>query len=266
MLRRSLRVLLLLGLLVSWTHAAEEPARVYRDKVQPHWCADQAKFWYRVSVGRDADEFILVDAEKGLRQSAFDHAGLAEALKAAGVKEVLPEKLPLDNLEFESGGGALLFRAGQRAWRCDLKTAALKEQPQAARPIAGRTLQEAPRASRRTGEETTLTFINRSAAEVKLFWLDPDGQRQSYGILGPGQTRDQHTYAGHVWLVTDADGHRLGVFEAEDSWGEACITGEPPKRANAERTEGARLSLARRLARRPLAGLHQRPQAGCDKS
>ena len=233
------RVLLVLSLLLLRTNAAE-PGRVYRDKVQPHWCADQAKFWYRVNVGKDAYEFILVDAEQGLRQPAFDHARMAEALKAAGVKEARSENLPLSSLDFERGGGALLFRAGQRAWRYDLKSQALKEQPEPAPSPSGIALEDAPRASRRTGEETTLTFINRTAGEVKLFWLDSDGHRQSYGTLGPGQTRDQHTFAGHVWLVTDAEGRELAVFEAEENGGDAVITGEPPKSAKPEKKAPAR--------------------------
>ncbi len=240
MLNYSLRLLLLLLLLLG-TNASGQPGRVYRDKVQPHWCADQAKFWYRVSVAKDAYEFILVDAEKGLRQPAFDHARLAEALKAAGVNTALPERLPLDNLEFERDGHAVLFQAGQRSWRYDLKTDRLEEQPHAARSLPGALLEDSPRASRRTGEETTLTFINRSAGQVQLFWLDPDGRRQSYGTLGPGQTRDQHTYAGHVWLVTDSEGQELGVFEAEENGGEVSITGERPKRAKAENQDRAHL-------------------------
>ena len=74
-----------------------------------------------------------------------------------------------------------------------------------------------------------MTFINRTAGEVKLFWLDPEGRRQSYGALGPGETRDQHTFAGHVWLVTDAEGKSWHVFEAKEDGGEASITGERPK-------------------------------------
>ena len=86
-----------------------------------------------------------------------------------------------------------------------------------------------------------MTFINRTAGEVKLFWLDAEGQRQGYGALGPGETRDQHTFAGHVWLVTDGEGKTLAVFEAQEDGGEAFITGERPKGAKVEKKEGARL-------------------------
>ena len=240
MINGALRVVLVLSFLLSRAHAAEEPGRVYRDKVQPHWCADQTKFWYRVSVGRNAYEFILVDAEKGLRQLAFDHASLANALKAAGFGNARAENLPLESLEFDSGGEALLFRTGQRAWSYNLKNASLTEQPHPPNSSFGASSRDEPRSTRRTGEETAMTFINGTAGEVKLFWLDPDGARQSYGTLGAGERRDQHTYAGHVWLVTDTEGRKLGVFEAEEAGGEALINGERPKSREPEKQARAR--------------------------
>ncbi len=241
MLRHPFSVLLLVCVFLLRINAAEPAGRVYRDRVRPHWLGDGAKFWYRVSVSKDGYEFILVDADKGLREPAFDHARLAKALNEAGIQEALPQKLPLDNLEFEAGGEAILFRAGRRAWRYDLKAGALKEQTLPEAPPSGAAPEDGPRASRRTGEETTLTFINRTAGEVKLFWLDAEGQRQGYGALGPGGTRDQHTFAGHVWLVTDGEGKTLAVFEAQEDGGEAFITGERPKGAKVEKKEGARL-------------------------
>ena len=156
------------------TNAAEPPSRVYRDKIQPHWYADNRRFWYRVSVGKDAYEFILVEAEKGLRQPAFDHARLAGALKEAGIGEASPQKLPLKNLEFEGGSEAVRFQAGRGAWRCDLKTYALKELPLATTSQPGVALEDGPHATRRTGEETTLTFIRTSFGPhvgISTIWI-----------------------------------------------------------------------------------------------
>ena len=48
--------------------------------MQPHWMAGDDQFWYRNDLADGAREFILVDAVKGTRQPAFDHARLAEAL------------------------------------------------------------------------------------------------------------------------------------------------------------------------------------------
>jgi dipeptidyl-peptidase 4 len=218
--------LLVFGLALGQLSAAQPAPRVYRDKVRAHWCGDQDHFWYRVQVDHDRHEFILVEPEKALRRAAFDHARLAEALQKAGVKSARAENLPLANLQFEAREAAIVFEAGQRVWRCDLKTYELKPQPHAAVSTAGAALADGPRASRRTGDATTLTFLNQTEGEVKLYWLDSEGQRQSYGLLGPGQSREQHTYAGHVWLVTDGAGKALAVFEADEAAGEAAIKGE----------------------------------------
>jgi len=86
------------------------------------------------------------------------------------------------------------------------------------------TAGETPRASRRTGADTSLTFINRTPAEVELFWLTTDGPRQSYGKLAPGAQREQHTFAGHAWVVTDAAGQTLASFEGQEKASDAIIT------------------------------------------
>src|SRR5262249_7084873 len=157
-----------------------------------------------VKTGVDTHEFILVDAEKGARQPAFDHVRLAKSLAEVKVKDARPDRLPLDKLEFKISDHALLFRAGGRNWRCDLKTYEVQEQPSTKEePLAALTPLDAPKASTRTGPESTLTFVNRTPGEVELFWLDSDGERQSYGKLRAGEEREQHTYAGHVWLATD---------------------------------------------------------------
>jgi dipeptidyl aminopeptidase/acylaminoacyl peptidase len=81
----------------------------------------------------------------------------------------------------------------------------------------------------RTGAETTLRLINNTAGPVDVFWVDTAGERQSYGRLRPDQTKDFHTYAGHVWLVTDSLGEPLGVFEATTDALEVHIDGKPTR-------------------------------------
>jgi dipeptidyl-peptidase-4 len=80
-----------------------------------------------------------------------------------------------------------------------------------------------------SSSETKVRFNNRSGQDVNLFWIDPAGRRQSYGSLKNGETREQHTFAGHVWWVEGADGAALGVFEGEDAITEAMIEPFAPK-------------------------------------
>ena len=82
-----------------------------------------------------------------------------------------------------------------------------------------------PSASRRSGADTSLTFRNRTAGEVELFWLSTEGQRQSYGKLAAGAQREQHSFSGHAWLAVDAAGKTIATFVATDKASDAEITG-----------------------------------------
>lgn len=91
------------------------------------------------------------------------------------------------------------------------------------------------RPTRRTGENTTISFENQLADVVELFWVDTEGRRQSYGRIRPNQTHDQNTYAGHVWLVTDAFGSVLGVFEATAEKLQVVVDGKTEQVSQEER-------------------------------
>jgi dipeptidyl aminopeptidase/acylaminoacyl peptidase len=89
------------------------------------------------------------------------------------------------------------------------------------------TQADVPRRSTRTGNETSLAFTNRTAGEIELFWLDPNGQRRSYGKVVPGAQRHMHTFAGHVWLVVDAKGSELALIEAQEDSSRVEVDGKP---------------------------------------
>ena len=202
--------------------------KAYKTSIIPHWFADNTRFWYRNNLRGGDRKFVVVDVSKAVRRPAFDHRRLAEALGDAGVKEASATRLPIENLSFEPDD-ALVFRVGSDYWRCNLETYDLGEleaeeaavvSRRAATPVA-----DVPRRSTRTGPETSITFVNRTSGEVELFWLDTGGRRRSYGKLQAGQQREQHTYAGHVWRVTDSKGALLAAFEAQESPTLAEITG-----------------------------------------
>ncbi len=109
--------------------------------------------------------------------------------------------------------------------------------PGAAGPLAA---MEKVRPSTNGGVETELVFVNRTRGDVLVFWIDPEGRRNGYGAVKAGQRRDQHTFAGHVWLAQDVMGKTLGVWEAKEGGGDAVI-GPPtgvasaPERVKTER-------------------------------
>jgi dipeptidyl aminopeptidase/acylaminoacyl peptidase len=95
---------------------------VYKARIAPHWFTNNAQFWYRNDLRNGAKEFILVDAEKGTRQRAFDHDKLAAALAKAGGEDVKGDKLPFSEIEFSDNGNTVRFEASGKSWRCDLNT------------------------------------------------------------------------------------------------------------------------------------------------
>jgi dipeptidyl aminopeptidase/acylaminoacyl peptidase len=109
--------------------------RVFKEKITPHWFRKDACFWYRNDLRSGKKEFILVDAEKGERRPAFDHAKLASALSQAARKNYSPEKLPFASIDLSDDLHTVRFEVGGVKWECDLQTYACsktdpKEKPQ----------------------------------------------------------------------------------------------------------------------------------------
>jgi len=200
--------------------------RIYRDRVVPHWFADSSgetnEFWYRVNLPDNAREFILVNAATGKREPAFDQKRVAAALSQSLVKAVDAEHLPVENLEFSADGKTITLSGLDASWKLDLQNYSLtptSENFEGNRLRATRFVH----ASRNTGGETEIKFVNRLTEDADLFWIDPDGKHVAYGSLPPGGNRTLHTYAGHVWLAATRAGTVLAVFQAEDTAGLAVI-------------------------------------------
>ena len=82
---------------------------------------------------------------------------------------------------------------------------------------------EASLRSERSDNPTVILFVNRTGADLQLFWLDFEGRRQPYGTLGATEPFRRTTYATHVWLVANATGKALGLFVADEEVGLAEI-------------------------------------------
>jgi dipeptidyl aminopeptidase/acylaminoacyl peptidase len=95
---------------------------VYKSTVTPHWFANNTRFWYLNALRGQAREFILVDAEKGARQPAFDHQKLAAALSKAAGRQFTADHLPFTAIQFSDDGKSIQFDAAGKTWRCDLDT------------------------------------------------------------------------------------------------------------------------------------------------
>jgi dipeptidyl-peptidase 4 len=211
------------------TPRTNRPTLVFRDRVEPNWFADASgttnEFWYRLDLAQTNREFILVNADQGTRQPAFDQARAAAALTKLTGREVTAGHLPVESLDFARDGKSVSLHGRAGDWNLDLAsytvTAITNDASSGPQLPVGRT----PHPSQTTGPETEITFVNQLPTAVDLFWIDPDGKRVAYGSLAAGERKTQHTFTGHVWLATGRGGSVLGVFEAEAKSGIATIGG-----------------------------------------
>ncbi|HMJ65989.1 MAG TPA: prolyl oligopeptidase family serine peptidase [Candidatus Binatia bacterium] len=94
--------------------------RVFKDRITPQWFHNNTRFWYCNDLRRGAKEFIVVDAERGVRSPAFDHAKLAAALSKAAGGEYRADRLPFDRIDFTNNADAIIVAIGDQTWKCDL--------------------------------------------------------------------------------------------------------------------------------------------------
>lgn len=204
--------------------------KVFRDRIEPQWI-DANHFWYRIATGPNSHEFVFVDAAAGKRKLLFDHARLAESLAKQAGGKFQSTALPLQDLNVQADQSSMQFRIGNKSYQCKLPECAIaprKEMSDADKqkesteslPI----LKELPSRSRSGSGESEIVFVNQTATDVRLYWRDFDGKRVSYGRVAAGQSKPQHTFAGHVWEVTDAAQQRLAGFVARANSAKAVIT------------------------------------------
>ena len=194
--------------------------KVFRRTVIPRWSADGNHFWYRVDVANGEHEFISVDAVRGIRKAAFDHERLAQALSKLGHGPISAKKLPIEQLEF-TAKAFRLTAFGQR-FECEPGSYVIREKAPDKKESSLAPLRDI-RPTQRTGPAANITFVNRRSEQLSLFWVDSDGRRRGYGVVGAGKEVTLGSYAGHVWLLVDKEKRPIAVFEANEGVNRAVI-------------------------------------------
>ena len=219
--------LLLVGLLslsaeVAMCAASREAPSVLNARIELHWSDDGDSAWYRRQTSAGGHEFMQVLPRDGIRRPAFDHARAAEILRGLLGRPVEATKLPVDDLRWSDDGRTVQLRCGNRWFAGPIKTLDLQAQDAPPTKGLGRDL----RPSRDGGDETNITIVNRSAKALTLQWCDSDTKRRDFGQIEPGAQRNQHTYAGHVWVLSRGGGAIVGVFEAQAGGMQVEITND----------------------------------------
>ena len=73
------------------------------------------------------------------------------------------------------------------------------------------------------GSNIIVTFKNKSKQKVKLHWVEYGGGLKLYGEIEPGADRQQNTYSGAYWVVTDLADQQLGHFYTGSKYAIAVI-------------------------------------------
>ncbi|MHC4203539.1 MAG: DPP IV N-terminal domain-containing protein [Planctomycetota bacterium] len=208
--------------------------KVLKDRITPHWMKDNKRFWYRNDLSENKREFIFVDTDKGIKQPAFNHERLAESLAKVTNQKVEADKLAIDRLIFDETRSSFTFSYNKSWWKCDLSSYEI-EATTGDEPVTS-SLEPLRRwrSSRRTGKETSITFINRTDKDIEIYWIDSERQRKHYATIAADDQHRQHTFAGHVWLVTDKDGETLVTFMAEEEAADAIIDEKTIREAKKE--------------------------------
>jgi len=173
-----------------------------------YWSAGEKFLTYRVNTGRNEYRFFQIDTATGTKLEAFDHELFARALSTVSTKPAQPNQLPIADLEWVDLE-SLRFRAFGNSWQYSKSDHAITPAGQAPKIVELIDPESAIKGTREDGEATFLTIENATAGDIEMFWVDGAAKRSSYGKLAPGRSAMQQTYAGHVWLITDASGNPL---------------------------------------------------------
>lgn len=90
------------------------------------------------------------------------------------------------------------------------------------------TDQPMPR-SKPDGNPFPVHFLNKQRQSVELFWMSPEGDAKSYGVIASGQTKTQQTRPGAVWAIgLHNSDKKLGHFVIGDRTAQAVIPATKP--------------------------------------
>ena len=186
---------------------------VFRSGVRPTWQADD-RFWYRITTA-EGSEFLLVDAAKGTRAPAFDHAKLAVALSAATGTTYDAHHLPFADFELSADGQTISFSIQRRRWKCDL--VADKCSAEGTPPASGQRGRGGPANGILSPDKKRAAFIRdfnlwvRDAATGKETQLTTDGVKD----FGYATDNAGWIHSDRPVLLWSPDSKKIATFQQD---------------------------------------------------
>ncbi|WP_035303598.1 hypothetical protein [Actinokineospora inagensis] len=90
-------------------------------------------------------------------------------------------------------------------------------------PSTSTSRSELPDRSPPSTDSITITFLNHTAAPIRILWLDFTGTEQLYQTLAPATSYPQQTYVGHIWIARTPTNTELTRFAASPTHLEVVI-------------------------------------------
>lgn len=206
----------------AWQLSKEMRGKVRNKTLEPVWSSDSSSLFYEWLQPDGSSKIYQVDTDTGERKVSIDQHQLLRFFDGKKVK-----------IEYFSDDGAGQFlcivSSGNKVKALgisgsDIKEIALEDMPCLLTP---RQVTAETRSGRGRGR-TRLLFVNHTDKPVEIFWAN-DGNRDSFGMLDPGETKIIPTYAGHTWVVGNL------AFTAENKLGIAILNGSTdPKEKKAK--------------------------------
>lgn len=189
---------------------------VFRDSVKPNWFDAGRKFWYRVQTAADSFEYVLVDANAGTRELAFDHAKVSKVLSGQLNRQVDVTKSRLNGFTISPDAESCSFQYGGRSWSFRIPEGGLIAESESEDTSATGGLPAETRLVRSNsqGERTPIRFANRLSKSLEVYWIRSNGELRRYGVVKPGGEYEISTFVGDSWLLKDPTGRNVAVFVA----------------------------------------------------
>ena len=189
--------------------------KVFRVNIKPNWVHQEKGMWYRVETAPSEFEFVVADIKKKNRKIAFDHPTVAAQLSELSGKEVDPKKLPFQKIFLDETLQNVFFKAFGKTYVVDRKNSNVTLSETKSIPPQNKSNKTTIIPSGPSEVSIHITFVNQTTNPVSLFWIDTNGRPRPYGSVAPNEKSRQHTYAGHVWIVTDSKRDPLLVANAD---------------------------------------------------
>lgn len=185
--------------------------------ISPNWFAND-KFWY-ASTSVNGTTFILVNAAKKIRESAFDHQKLANELSALTGKKYEALKLPFQSIAFTEDAKFISFAADGKKWKYDLQSNKLAEDASTNAATATNPMRQ-----RRAGGNEVVSPDGKKAVFIKDWnlWVRDMSTKQETQLTTDGVKNYGYATDNAGWTMSDGpivrwspDSKKVATFQQD---------------------------------------------------